>query len=90
LIALGELYGLQLRVYEKFDFSTGCCVKYYWFEPMKSLRPTGLKYSPYLDLQSFSLEHNSASFSSILNIQSNSVGEDIITALPAVPNFFRQ
>lgn len=104
LIALGELYGLQLKVYERVDLEQviqenqsiiinpnyGRCEKYYWFEPAKSLQPTGLKYSPYLDLQSFNLEHNSASFSSILNIQSNSLGDDIITVLPSVPSFFRQ
>jgi hypothetical protein len=90
LIALGELYGLQLKVYEKVSLNNGQCKKYYWFEPMKSLRPTGLKYSPHVDLQSFSLEHNSTSFSSILNIQTHTVGEEMITVLPSVPNFFRQ
>lgn len=94
LIALGELYGLQLKVYERVeiesDLSYGRCVKYYWFEPIKSLYPTGLKYSPHLDLQSFSLEHISSSFSSILNIQSHTLGEDLVTVLPTIPAFFRQ
>lgn len=94
LIALGELYGLQLKVYERVEFesdlSCGKCVKYYWFEPIKSLHPTGLKYSPHLDLQSFNLEHISSSFSSILNIQSHTVGGDLITMLPTIPAFFRQ
>ena len=90
LIALGELYGLQLNVYERMNFNTGVCLKYYWFAPMKSLRPTGLKYSPYGDLQSFTLEHSGNSFASVLNIQNNTIGEEIITAIPSVPNFFRQ
>jgi hypothetical protein len=54
------------------------------------LHPTGLKYSPHLDLQSFNLEHISSSFSSILNIQSHIVGGDLITMLPTIPAFFRQ
>jgi hypothetical protein len=29
LIALGELYGLQLQVYERLDFNTGVLTKYY-------------------------------------------------------------
>lgn len=90
LIALGELYGLQLRVYERFDYTTGQIEKYFWFEPSKSLKPTGLKYSPYSDLQSFKLSHDGQSFSSVLNIQSNTIGDEIITVLPSVPNFFRQ
>lgn len=94
LIALGELYGLQLKVYERVEFESdfyyGRCVKYYWFEPIKSLYPTGLKYSPHLDLQSFNLEHISSSFSSILNIQSHTLGGDLITVLPTIPAFFRQ
>lgn len=90
LIALGELYGMQLNVYERVDFKTGLIKKYYWFETTKSLKPTGLKYSPELDLQSFGLQHDSGSFSSILNIQSHNVGDELITAIPSVPNFFRQ
>lgn len=95
LIALGELYGLQLNVYEHVDLqynsnTYGQCEKYYWFSPTKSLQPTGLKYSPYGDLQSFTLEHSGNSFASILNIQSHTIGDEIITAIPPVPNFFRQ
>ena len=90
LISLGELYGLQLKIYERFDFNTETLVKYYWFESSKSLRPTGLKYSPYSDLQSFQLSHDGSSFSSVLNIQSNTIGDEIITVIPSVPNFFRQ
>lgn len=90
LIELGELYGLQLNVYERVNFTTNVCEKYYWFAPVKSLKPTGLKYSPYGDLQSFTLEHTGNSFASILNIQNNTIGEEIITVIPSVPNFFRQ
>lgn len=95
LIALGELFGLQLQVYEHVNLNVnsanyGFCEKYYWFAPTKSLRPTGLKYSPYGDLQSFTLEHAGNSFASVLNVQSNTIGEEIITMFPSVPNFFRQ
>lgn len=95
LIALGELFGLQLQVYERVNLDVsnanyGFCEKYYWFAPTKSLRPTGLKYSPYGDLQSFTLEHTGNSFASVLNVQSNTIGEEIITMFPSVPNFFRQ
>lgn len=95
LIALGELFGLQLQVYERVNLDVknanyGLCEKYYWFTPTKSLRPTGLKYSPYGDLQSFTLEHTGNSFASVLNVQSNTIGEEIITMFPSVPNFFRQ
>jgi hypothetical protein len=55
---------------------------------MKSLKPTGLKYSPKLNLQSFGLEHNGSALSSILNVQSNTVGEELVTLIPSVPGFF--
>jgi hypothetical protein len=91
LISLGELYGLQLKVYERVVFDKAIqIIKYYWFAPIKSFRPSGLRYSPNLDLQSFSLTHDGTSFSSVINIQSNQVGDEIITALPSVPEFFRQ
>lgn len=93
LIALGEQYSLQLHVYERFCPSTnsnqGTIDKYYWFEPMKTLRPSGLKYSPDFNLQSFGLEHLGTSLSSVLNVQSNTVGEDLITIIPTIPAFFR-
>jgi hypothetical protein len=90
LISLGELYGLQLKVYERFNFETDTLEKYYWFESSKALRPTGLKYSPYSDLQSFQLSHDGSSFSTVLNIQSNTIGDELITVIPSVPSFFRQ
>lgn len=104
LIALGELFGLQLRVYERVNLQQSVIIngvadinpaygridKFYWFEPVKSLRPTGLKYSPSLDLKSFSLDHTGESFSSILNVQSHEIGDTLITLIPTVPSFFRQ
>lgn len=56
---------------------------------MKTLRPSGLKYSPDFNLQSFGLEHLGTSLSSVLNVQSNTIGEDLITMIPTVPAFFR-
>lgn len=95
LIALGEQYGLQLQVYERFiststaDSNSGIIEKYYWFEPKKSFHPSGLKYLPDFNLQSFGLEHVGTSFSSILNVQTSTVGDELITMLPSIPAFFR-
>lgn len=96
LIALGELYGLQLRTYERVNLNNedknnyGKLEKYYWFDLMKSNRPTGLHYSPNLDLQSFKLEHNGITLSSVLHVQSHSIGDKLITLLPSVPTFFKE
>lgn len=89
LIALGEQYGLQLQVYERL-LDDNTLLKYYWFTPKKSLRPTGLKYSPNYNIQSFGLEHVGAAFSSVLNVQNHNVGDEILTMIPSVPAFFRR
>ena len=88
LIELGEQYGLQLKVYERV-LDDGRIDKYYWFEPAKSLNPSGLKYSPFYNMQSFGLEHLGTSFSSVLNVQSHQLGEEMITLIPEIPAFFR-
>jgi hypothetical protein len=41
-------------------------------------------------LKNFTLEHSGNSFASVLNIQSNTMGDEVITAIPPVPTFFKQ
>ena len=90
LISLGDLIGLQLKVYERFDFNTGELRKYYWFEPKKNLRPSGLKYSPHSSVQSFSMTHEGQSLSSVFNIQTHQIGDEMVSLIPSVPTFFKQ
>lgn len=88
LISLAEQYGLQLNVYEKFN-TNNTITKEFSYIPLKSLHPSGVKYSPYHDIQSFGLTHNGTSLSSVLNVKSNEINDEVITLIPSVPAFFR-
>ena len=88
LISLAEKYGLQLKTYEHFN-DDNTITKEFSYIPLKSLRTSGLKYSPYNDIQSFELTHNGTSLSSVLNVKSNTINDDVVTLIPPVPAFFR-
>lgn len=88
LISLAEQYGLQIKTYEHFN-DNNTITKEFSYIPLKSLHPSGLKYSPYYDIQSFSLGHSGTSLSSVLNVKSNTINDEVITLIPSVPAFFR-
>ena len=92
LISLAEQLGLMLRVYEKSYKNTEddrVYIKtYFWLEPEKHEEVSGLKYSPYSSIQSFSFSHAGESLSTVLNVESNTFDDELITLLPDVPEFF--
>lgn len=90
LISLGEEVGLILNTREYFNESTGEMQCYYWFEPEKSDKISGLKYSPYSDIQNFGLSHDGTSLSTVLNVEPTTIGEELITLFPSMPTFFQQ
>lgn len=88
LISLGEKYGLQIQVFERFQ--DDCTIKKeFKYVPLKSLSSSGLKYSPYHDIQSFGLNHSGTALSSVLNVRGGEIGKDIVSLIPSVPSFFR-
>lgn len=63
-------------------------LRYYWYEPEKSADSTGLLYSPNSDVQTFSLSHNGESLTTVLNVESREVEDELISLLPDIPLFF--
>ena len=55
---------------------------------MKKEEVSGLTYSPYDNLSDFSFSHNGESLATVLNVDSVTVGDDLITLIPTVPAFF--
>jgi len=89
LISLGEQLGLMLKTYEYMN-DNGSFSMFYWFEPIKNKNTTGLKYSPYSDIQNFSLSHSGNSLATVLNVEGGTIDEETITLFPAIPTFFKK
>lgn len=94
LIALGEELGLSLN-YTEHNVVTNNTrsnrfVRYFWFEPKKNDKVSNIKYSPSINIQSFDFSHGGSALTTILNVDSNTIGEELITMLPETPPFFSQ
>lgn len=87
LIDLGSRLGLNLRTFER-CLDDGSFIGYFWFEETKHENNSGLSYSPYSSIQSFGFNHEGAALTTLLNVQSNTIGEELITLLPETPPFF--
>lgn len=87
LIDLGGKLGLNLRTFER-CLEDGSFKGYFWFEQSKNEENNGLIYSPYSNIQSFGFSHEASSLTTILNIQSHSIGEELVTIFPEIPPFF--
>ena len=93
LIALGEQLGLMLNTATVLEEAeTGAFIKiktYYWFEPSKNTKVSGLKYSPFRDIKDFNFSQDGTSLITMLNIEGRTLSSDeVVTALPAVSPFF--
>ncbi len=62
--------------------------KYFWFEPKKNQDVSGLSYSPKSNISNFALNFAGDNLTTILNVNNNEVGDDLITLLPTVPAVF--
>lgn len=100
LISLGEQVGLVLKtataftqpewnVNNKSNSNFVTLVTYFWFEPAKKEAVSGLTYSPFRDINTFTLSQKADSLITSLNINSRTLSNDeVITALPPVSPFF--
>lgn len=91
LISLAEQLGFMLNVCEKTEKGSDGRIyidSYFWLEPEKHEQVSGLKYSPYSSIQSFTFSHAGESLSTVLNVESNTFDDELITLLPDVPEFF--
>lgn len=106
LIELGEKISMSLCTYEhsvaEFDDQqqepgkadqkgiNKDIVRYFWYEPSKSDRDSGLVYSPYDSLQSFSLTHSGDALTTVMNVNGPTYGDEMITLLPSITPFYNQ
>ena len=90
LISLAEQLGLMINVYEHLVWRKGhwVAVKYFWFEPDKHNEFNGIYYSPNNNVQSFGLSLAGDSITTVLNVQTTEVGDEIVGLFPSVPGFF--
>ena len=91
LISLAEQLGFMLNVCEKTEKGGDDRIyisSYFWLEPEKHEQVSGLKYSPYSSIQNFTFSHAGESLSTVLNVESNTFDDELITLLPDVPEFF--
>lgn len=98
LISLGDKMGLSLCTFEHSYDESGTSidlsnhyVTYFWFEPAKHEKNSGLYYSPFDSVQNFSLSHSGSSLTTVMNVTSNTLSDDsLVTLLPELPNFILQ
>lgn len=91
LIALGQKLDLQLATFEwqrQWNNSVAEFDEFFWFEPTKNPEVSGLTYSPSSDVKTFSLSFNGDSLSTVMNVESQEVGEELVSLLPKTPGFF--
>ena len=93
LISLAETIGLSLNYKENNIKSGGIRTnnfeRYFWFEPTKDENISGLKYSPYNSIQSFGLNYEGSALTTVLNIEPNTINDEIVSVIPEVPLFFQ-
>ena len=91
LISLAEQMGFMLNVCEKTQTGEDGRIyidSYFWLEPEKHEQVSGLKYSPYSSIQNFTFSHAGESLSTVLNVESNTFDDELVTLLPDVQEFF--
>lgn len=94
LISLGSEIGLMLNHLEhgikQNGVDTHSFVRYFWYEPLKNEETANLKYSPHSSIQSLGLTQAADSLTTVLNIESHTIGEELITLIPDTPLFFKK
>lgn len=92
LVSLGEQYGMQIKVYEFFNKNSNnlySVERYFWFIPIKDGdHLSGWVYNPKSNIQSFSLSQTGDNLSTIINVKSNEIDDELISLFPSIPPFF--
>lgn len=97
LISIGSQIGLSLNTFEhslinteKEQYNSNYFITYFWFEPAKHEVDSGLYYSPFSNIQQFSLSHSGSNLTTVMNVEGKNDSDDIVSLLPEIPNFFLQ
>ena len=86
LIALAEQLGLSVQVYEQ--VINGRLFGYFWLEPTKKEDISGFKYSPVSTIKNLDFSHAGESLATVLNIESNTNNDELISLIPSLTPFF--
>lgn len=89
LISLGDTLDLMVHAAE-YRQDDGAYARYFWFEPKNNQEVTDIKYSPDHDISKFDLSFSGDSLTTVLNVNSNEVGDELVALLPNTPGFFTQ
>lgn len=81
LFSLGEQLGMMINV----DYFHN----WIWFTDIKNPTFTGLSYSPAVDLQTIGVDSNGESLATVINVNGPTIGDDLVTLIPTIPDFFR-
>ena len=87
LIALGENLDLMIHTYEHINEKQQY-YKYFWYEPKQNQDISGITYSPKKNIKDFGLNFQGDSLTTVLNVNSHELGDDIVTLFPQIPDFF--
>lgn len=87
LIALGDNLELMIHTHEGRNVN-GTYYQFFWYEPKQNQDVTGLKYSPKTQISKFSLDFAGDSLTTVLNVNSHQVGDELITLIPQTPAIF--
>ena len=92
LIALADELGLMVNFREHNIHyrgeRTNNFIRYFWFEPKRNEKTADLRYSPSTNIQSFNFSHAGNSLTSVLNVDSKEINDEIVSLIPEVPYFF--
>lgn len=91
LIALGNELSFNLTTCDTFDAESKQQKSYFWFAPAHNDQISGLTYSPYKNIQSFSFGNSGEALTTVLNVEARKLSDDsLVTMLPEVNGFFTQ
>lgn len=88
LISLGDNLELMIHTHEEKRPNKNTYYHFFWYEPKQNQDVTGLKYSPKTQISNFNLNFAGDSLTTVLNVNSHEVGDDLITLLPQTPSLF--
>lgn len=89
LISLGEKLDLMIHSCEiKQEGNSNNYRQLFWYEPKQNQDVTGLKYSPKTQISNFGLDFAGDSLTTVLNVNSHELGDDLVTLIPKTPSIF--
>lgn len=87
IIAAAQMIGYNIETSEHLN-DDGTYTLYYWAEPSKKDKVTGIKYSPFNNIQEFGTSLKGDSLTTVMYVDENTVGDNIVGIIPNLSPFF--